>query len=136
MVFVTAENRKEVTMFDYSAQLKSYEGKTLKSLAKELAADFYNGYSVFVLQDENDNTGVNVDESFSLGDILKKHPELSDMVVKTVNDFYGLTVFRVIEAPKKCTETPETCNYCAHNPVCDHNIYGFENCGHFLRIFI
>ena len=25
-----------------------------------------------------------------------------------------------------------TCNTCIHNPVCDHNIHGFEDCGNYI----
>lgn len=125
-------------------------GKTLKTLAKELPADFHHGYSVYLLKNEKDDTGILVDDSFSISSILKKHPELSDAKVKLVNDYYGTTVLRVlgtqdkgipvveIKEAKKVTskDIPQTCNYCAHNAVCDHNKYGFENCGHFLPYFI
>jgi hypothetical protein len=25
------------------------------------------------------------------------------------------------------------CNTCIHNPVCDHNIHGFEDCGNYIN---
>lgn len=28
----------------------------------------------------------------------------------------------------------KTCNKCACNKVCNHDIYGFENCGNFISV--
>ena len=69
-------------------------GKTLAEVHKECGASF-NGYSVFVLQDDNDTTGIRLDEDISVGLILRKHPEYKDCVVKYENDFFGTTVLRV-----------------------------------------
>ncbi|MEE1504553.1 MAG: hypothetical protein UGF89_09965, partial [Acutalibacteraceae bacterium] len=68
-----------------------YIGKTLEILAKELPADFHHGYSVYLLKNEKDDTGVLIDDSFSVSSILRNHPELSDAKVKLVNDYYGTT---------------------------------------------
>ena len=70
-------------------------GKTLLEVARDCSLH-YNGYSVFVLQDENDTTGKHLDEDFSVRLILKKHPEYADYKVKFENDFFGTTVLRVI----------------------------------------
>lgn len=82
-----------------------YIGKTLKTLAKELLADFHHGYSVYLLENEKDDTGILVDDSYSITSILRNHPELSDAKVKLVNDYYGTTVFRVIGDILPTTET-------------------------------
>ena len=71
-------------------------GKTLAEIDKDCGWN-PNGYSVLILQDENDKTGKPLDEDFSVGLILCKHPEYSDYVVKYENDFYGTTVLRVIK---------------------------------------
>lgn len=72
-------------------------GKTLAEVARETNADFFNGYSIFLLQDKNDTTGKWVDESYSVRAILKEHPEISDYVVKLENNFYGTNVLRAID---------------------------------------
>ena len=70
-------------------------GKTLAEIAKETTADFRGGYSVFVLQDETDTTGKQIDMSYSVRAILEEHPEIANYKVKFENDFYGTTVLRV-----------------------------------------
>ena len=69
-------------------------GKTLAEVCKNCGCNI-GGYSVFVLQDEQDTTGKPFDEDFSIGLILKKHPEYANCKVKYENDFYGTTVLRV-----------------------------------------
>ena len=69
-------------------------GKTLAEIHRDCGGNM-GGYSVFVLQDENDTTGKPLDEDFSIGLILKKHPQYANCKVKCVNDFYGTTVLRV-----------------------------------------
>ena len=69
-------------------------GKTLDEIHKECGSRSH-GYAVFVLQDENDTTGKQIAEDFSVGLILKKHPQYANYKVKYENDFYGTTVLRV-----------------------------------------
>ena len=69
-------------------------GKTLAEIHKDYGSNM-GGYSVFVLQDENDKTGKQLDEDFSIGLILRKHPQYANYKVKYGNDFYGTTVLRV-----------------------------------------
>lgn len=75
---------------------KNCVGKTLLEIHLEYGIDF-SGYSIFVLKDENDETGEQIDENISIGIILRKHPEYAAYKVKYVNDFFGMTVFRVIK---------------------------------------
>ena len=76
-------------------------GKTLAEIAKETTASFRGGYSVFVLQDETDITGNEIDMSYSVRAILENHPEIANYKVKFENDFCGITVLRAI---KECDE--------------------------------
>lgn len=79
-------------------------GKTLIEVHKECGIS-YTGYSVFVLQDDEDTTGVRLDDDISVGYILRKHPEYADCVVKYENDFFGTTVLRVNKPNQnKCAE--------------------------------
>ena len=72
-------------------------GKTLAQIANETKADFGGGYSVFVLQDETDTIGKEIDMSYSVRAILKDHPEIANYKVKLENGFYGTTVLRVVK---------------------------------------
>lgn len=72
-------------------------GKILSEIAKETPISFSGGYSVFLLQDETDTTGKEIDMSYSVRAILEKHPEIANYKVKFENDFYGMTVLRVIK---------------------------------------
>lgn len=69
-------------------------GKTLAEVHKDCGGNI-DGYSVFVLQDKYDTIGKPLDEDFSIGLILKKHPQYANCKVKYENDFYGTTVLRV-----------------------------------------
>ena len=71
-------------------------GKTLEEVAKDCEVNL-SGYAVFVLRHEEDTTGEPLDESISIRLILLQHPEYKDYVVKYTNDFYGMTVLRVIK---------------------------------------
>lgn len=73
-------------------------GKTLAEIHKDCGVNM-NGYAVFVLQDENDKIGIELEENISLSDILSNHHEYTDCKVKYENDFFGMTVLRV-EKPK------------------------------------
>ena len=50
-------------------------GKTLSEIAKETPISFRGGYSVFLLQDETDTTGKEIDMSYSIMAILKNTPK-------------------------------------------------------------
>ena len=69
-------------------------GKTLAEIHKDCGWNI-GGYSVFVLQDENDTIGKPLDENVSIGVILMKHPQYANWKVKYENDFYGTTVLRI-----------------------------------------
>lgn len=69
-------------------------GKTLAEVSKDCGVSL-QGYSVHVLQDENDKTGKCLDASISINLILQLHPEYADYKVKYENDFFGMTVLRV-----------------------------------------
>lgn len=69
-------------------------GKTLAEVHKDCGGNV-GGYSIFVLQGRNDTIGKLLDEDFSIGLILKKHPQYANCKVKYENDFYGTTVLRV-----------------------------------------
>ena len=69
-------------------------GKTLAEVHKECGFN-PKSYSVFVLQNDNDTTGLFVGEEFSIGSILQEHPEYANYKVKYTNDFFGTTVLRV-----------------------------------------
>ena len=72
-------------------------GKTLDEVARETPASFCGGYSVMLLKDNSDATGVHVETSYSVRDILASHPEIAQCRVKYENDFFGTTVLRVIK---------------------------------------
>ncbi len=69
-------------------------GKTLAEVHKDCGFNIF-GYSVFVLQDENDTTGKLLGEDISIGLILRKHPQYANYKVKYENDYFGTTVLRV-----------------------------------------
>ena len=69
-------------------------GKTLAEIHKDCGGNI-NGYCVFVLQDENDRTGIPLDEDISIGAILRKYHKYAKYTVKYENDLYGTTVLRV-----------------------------------------
>ena len=71
-------------------------GKTLLQVHRDCGCH-YGGWSIFVLQDENDTTGKRLDEHISIGLILKEHPEYANYIVKLENDFYGTNVLRIIK---------------------------------------
>lgn len=71
-------------------------GKTLAEVGGDCGVSL-RGYSVFVLQDESDRTGEEIDTNFSINMILEKYPEYADYIVKYENDFFGIAVLRVIK---------------------------------------
>ena len=71
-------------------------GKTLAEVHKDCGSNM-RGYSVFILQDENDKTGTHLDTAFSIGMILKKYPQYSEYKVKYENNYFGEIVLRVLK---------------------------------------
>ena len=69
-------------------------GKTLAEIHKDCGWNM-GGYSVFVLQDASDTTGKQLGEDFSIGLILRKHPQYANCKVKYENGFFGTIVLRV-----------------------------------------
>ena len=76
--------------------LDKYIGKTLEEIASDVGTALQQGIAVFELQDEKDTIGLCVDEDFTINLILQKHPRLSTKIIKHVNYFYDMYVFRVI----------------------------------------
>ena len=74
--------------------LYNHIGKTLAEIHKDCGSNI-GGYSVYVLQDEDDTLGKPLYGEYSIELILKKHPQYANYKVKYENDFYGITVLRV-----------------------------------------
>lgn len=73
-----------------------FVGKTLTEVAEETSFSL-SGYHVRILQDEEDQTGEYLDESYSIKTIIKHYPEIANYRVKFENNFFGLLVLRVIK---------------------------------------
>lgn len=71
-------------------------GKTLAEVA-ERTRPTLSGYSIMILQDEEDTTGKLLDTSYSIKAIVEEHPEIANYKVKFENDFFGELVLRVIK---------------------------------------
>ena len=71
-------------------------GKTLYEVYKDCGFN-RNGYTIFILDDENDKTGKEIGTDFSIGLILRESPEYAEYVVKYENDFFGTAVLRAIK---------------------------------------
>lgn len=56
------------------------------------------GYRVYMLREEGDSTGVKLAEDYELGRILRLHPELRRCRVASLEDYFGMLIFRVREA--------------------------------------
>ena len=86
-------------MHDYGEVVKNYNyiGKTIAEIAEETGPDFHTGYSIFILQNEEDNVGKEIDTSYSVKAILAEHPEIANYKVKLQNNFFGTTVLRTIK---------------------------------------
>lgn len=69
-------------------------GKTLQQVAIE-TEPCVNGYSVFVLQGFDDPIGEELCCSWSVGEIIRKFPDVANCKVKFTNDFFGMMVLRV-----------------------------------------
>ena len=76
-------------------------GKTLDQICTEFKSWYPAGVSIFVLRENEEATGVEVANEFSLGLILHEHPRLRDAVVEFTNDYLGVTVYRVRLEDKK-----------------------------------
>lgn len=71
-----------------------FMGKTLAELSRTTDVNF-GGYAVFVLRDSEDMLGDLLCESFSIKDILSKHPFYANHRVRYCNYFFGETTLRV-----------------------------------------
>lgn len=76
-------------------KLSEYIGKPLRGLAKTTGLHD-KGYVVFLLRDDQDDTGRRICKDFSISLILHHHPELSNCVVKYAYNYYGERILRVI----------------------------------------
>ncbi len=74
-------------------------GKTLREIAENSGPN-YKGYVVFVLRDDQDDTGRRIEACFHLRHLLNKYPGLADCTVKIAYDYYGETILRVREVKK------------------------------------
>lgn len=74
------------------------KGKTLREIADQQYW-FNQGVSLYVLQDENDDTGKEVGMELSVSMLIKQFPYLEHCKVKYENDFYGIQVLRVALPP-------------------------------------
>lgn len=72
-------------------------GKTLAEVAEEASRNFFDGYDVRILKDEEDDTGKYLDEAHSIKAIIRKHPEIANYRVKFENNFFGELILRVIK---------------------------------------
>lgn len=77
-------------------KLQNYVGYTLGDLAA-LTGFNYKGWCIFQLRSKEDTTGARICEGFTLRNILRRHPELQDLIVKYAHDYYGENVLRVID---------------------------------------
>lgn len=75
-------------------QFPEFHGRTLAEIA-ETTGRRYGGYSVFSLRGNDDPLGYEVGLEFSVAEIIRKHPEVADRVVKYTNDYMGMIVLRV-----------------------------------------
>ncbi len=73
-----------------------YIGMTLREVSQISGINF-KGYVVFVLRDEQDDTGRRIGECFHIRHFLDKFPGLAECRVKIAHDFYGETILRVVE---------------------------------------
>ena len=68
----------------------------------EIAAHFFGlrhkGYRVYMLQGEDDSTGVKLAEDYALSYILHKRPELAGCRIVSAEDYFGMQIFRGREA--------------------------------------
>ena len=74
-------------------------GKTLKEIAAKSDLNF-KGYVVFVLENDQDDTGRRVGQCFHIRHFLQKHPEMANYKVKIAYDYYGETILRVKEVKR------------------------------------
>ena len=75
-------------------------GTTLAEIDKDCGC-YLGGYSVFVLQDEDDITGIPLGTDISIGLILRENPEYAKSKVIYANDFFGIVVLRVLKGSVK-----------------------------------
>lgn len=75
-------------------------GKTIQELWEQGWGRF-SQVGVFVLKDEDDDTGKRLDEAFGLRSILNAYPYIADYEVKFHNVYCGEQIIRCIERKDK-----------------------------------
>lgn len=83
----------------YIVNEQRFLGKTLKEIAAKSDPNF-KGFVVFILKDNQDDTGWRVESCFHIRHFLQKHPEMANYKVKIANDYYGETILRVKEVKR------------------------------------
>lgn len=83
----------------YIVNEQRFLGKTLKEIAAKSDPNF-KGFVVFILKDDQDDTGRRVESCFHIRHFLQKHPEMANYKVKIANDYYGETILRVKEVKR------------------------------------
>lgn len=107
-------------------------GKTLKEVAEE-AGFALGGYSIMILQDEEDTTGKLLDTSPSIKAVVEEHPEIVDYKVKFENEYFGELVLRVIKEQgcmsKEVSNSPSPIKKQAYREILSAMNDGLYNCG-------
>lgn len=75
--------------------ITGYVGKTMKEIA-DTTTRFWYPVRVFLLQDEQDNTGRPDASGYTVKNILGINPNLTNAVVKYAEFYYGETILRVL----------------------------------------
>ena len=74
--------------------IAGYVGKTMQELA-QMTSQFWYPVRVFVLNNDQDNTGTPTVTGYTLKTILNMRPSLSSAVVKFAEFYYGEIILRV-----------------------------------------
>lgn len=82
-------------------------GKTLGQLAIDTKEDVRDGYIIYVLNNEDDTSGVEWCESKRVQFAIDNNPQLRDYVVKYANAFFDKVILRVIKRDYSDAEVKE-----------------------------
>lgn len=74
-------------------QFPQYHGRTLAEIA-ETTNRRRAGWGVFAILADDDPLGHMVGEDFTVKEIIQRHPEMANWVVKYTNDYMGMIVLR------------------------------------------
>ena len=74
--------------------LYNFKGKTIKEIA-DGQYWFSQGISVYILKNDEDESGDLLATELSMTTILKQYPHIADCKVLMENDFYGMKVVRI-----------------------------------------